>query len=137
MVTIGRIGVILVLGALLTISACSANSGSSNQTASAAGTGNKAGCEVDAKKVCQQFSDKPKVIDSTTGLVLEGHALEESGRRTVSMFRTYQIPNGPVIEVDCDVNVQHNSVVYAHTTHLPPLSDSDIQYLRSNSLCAE
>lgn len=137
MITIARVGVILALGGLLTISACSANSGSATQAGSAASTGNAAGCEVDAKKVCQQFSDKPQVIDSMTGLVLEGHALEESGRRTVSMSRTYQIPNGPVIEVDCDVNVQHNSVVYAHTTHLPPLSGSDIQYLRSNSLCAE
>lgn len=135
--TIGWVGIILAIAGVSLLTSCSAqNSSSGSQTASAQSAAGGAGCEIDAKKVCQQIADQP-VVDAATGLTLDPREREQSGFRTISEHMTFSIPNGSVVEVDCQINAAHGSVVYAHTLPGPALTETDVQFLRSNSLCVQ
>lgn len=136
MMAIRRIGIMVFVGGLSFLSACSAQSGGGSQQ-SAAGSAGPTACQIDAKKVCQQFKDASSVDASDTGLQLDGHALEDSGLRTLNIHYAYPIPNSQVLEVDCQINAAHKSVIYARLLKGPALTESDIQYLRSNGLCEE
>lgn len=135
MMTVRWLGVILAIAGVSLLTSCSAQSGSAPQTA--AGSTATAGCEIDARKVCQQLKENLVVDDASTGQLLGIRELQERGQRTVNVFRPYQIPGGSAFEVNCQINTEHDSVIYAHTTRRPALSDSDIQFLRSHDLCEQ
>ena len=94
------------------------------------------GCTIDAKKICQEIANKP-VVDSMTGLELDPRERAETQPRTDREHTTFQIPNGPLMSVDCQINTEHNSVVYAHVNKGPQLSDNDWQYIKSAGYCEE
>jgi len=128
----------IVAGAslLALLSACAsqpAGSPASGGTQAAAASG--AQCEVDAKKVCQQMKNSP-VVDAGTGLTEDQTEREQNSDRTDSRFMSYQIPNGSVIEVQCEINNEHSAVVYAHVMKGPALTPTDVSFLQNAGYCA-
>jgi hypothetical protein len=92
-------------------------------------------CEVDVKRVCQQMRNKP-VINSQTGLTYDSTEVEQNSSRTALEFTSIQVPNGSLIQIQCDINTAHRSVVYAHLMPSPPLTPTDVAYLESTGYCA-
>jgi hypothetical protein len=123
---------------LLTLfSACgsqqaSSPSSSGAQTASAS-SGQK--CEVDAKRVCQEMRKAP-VVDAGTGLTEDATEVEQNSARTTSESINFQIPNGSLLEVSCEINAAHRTVVYAHLMRGPALTATDVAYLQNSGYCA-
>ena len=122
---------------LLLCSACASQSGGSpssggTQVASAS---SEQKCELDARKVCEQMRKAPSV-DSLTGLTMDSTELEQNQPRTTNQFISYQIPNGSMVEVSCEMNAAHHTVVYAHVMPGPPLTETDIAAIRNAGYCA-
>jgi hypothetical protein len=122
------------------IAGCSpqqSTSQASNQAPSGGGPVVSAGsnCEVDVKRVCQELRNKP-VVDSETGLTYDTTEVEQNAPRTVEEFTSLQIPNGALVQVECEMNTLHHSVVYAHLMPSPPLTATDVAYLESSGYCA-
>ena len=92
-------------------------------------------CEVDVKRVCQELKDRP-VIDSQTGLTYDSTEVEQNSLRTAQEFTSLQVPNGSLIQVECEINPRHHSVVYAHLMPSPPLTATDVAYLKNLGYCA-
>ena len=126
------VGVVL----LALLSACASQPGSSPSSGSAQVAGAASGqkCEVDAKKVCQQIRNAPSV-DAATGLTMDSTEIEQNQPRTTSQFVSYQIPNGSMIEVSCEMNAAHHTVVYAHLMSGPPLTATDVAALENAGYC--
>jgi hypothetical protein len=85
-------------------------------------------CEIDAVKICQDIRKKP-VLDSD-GLTRDPRNRELSGPPTTSETWHYPIPNGATVEIECEINVQHSTVVYAHVLKGPRLTEHDTAQLR-------
>ena len=131
-----KLSVVIAGAIVLLFSACASQPAGSppssgTQVASAA-SGQK--CEVDVKKVCQQMRTAPSV-DSLTGLTLDSTELEQNQPRTTNQFMSYQIPNGSMIGVSCEMNAAHHTVVYAHLMPGPPLTPTDVNYLENAGYC--
>ncbi len=120
----------IVAGSLLLalFSGCASQPAGSSQAAS----GPK--CEVDVKKVCQQIRKAPSV-DASTGLTMDSTEIEQNQPRTTNQFVSYQVPNGSMLEVSCEMNAAHHTVVYAHLMPGPPLTPTDAAALESAGYC--
>ncbi|HXN86210.1 MAG TPA: hypothetical protein VN867_09065 [Candidatus Binataceae bacterium] len=118
----------------LSFSACSTQPAVSSSSGANAQVASKQNCELDVKKVCQELRNKP-VIDSATGLTEDTTEVEQNGPRTVSEFTTVAVPNGSVIQVQCEMNTTHHSVVYAHQMPGPPLTPTDIAFVQNAGYC--
>ena len=81
-------------------------------------------CEVDAKRICQEIRNKP-VTSAETGLQEDATSREQNSNRTASEFVSFQVPNGSIVEISCEINAAHSSVVYAHLMPGPPLTPTD------------
>jgi hypothetical protein len=46
-----------------------------------------------------------------------------------------QIPNGSMLEVQCEINTTHDSVVYAHLEPGAPLTASDEAFIQNAGYC--
>lgn len=133
-----RLSALLAAAICLSIfSACASQPGSNSssgatQVASAA-SGDT--CELDVKRVCQQIRNAP-TVDAATGLTMDSTEVEQNQPRTTSQFVSYQIPNGSMVEVSCEMNAAHHTVVYAHQMPGPALTPTDIAYIRNAGYCA-
>jgi hypothetical protein len=92
-----------------------------------------ASCDIDAKSICQQIADKPV---NAGGMMLPPREREDSSSPTQWEYVPIEIPNGATLQVNCELNVKHNSVVYASITKGPALKESDVDYLRGHGYCA-
>lgn len=130
----------LAAGAVMMVlfSACASQPGNGStstggtQVASASSTGK---CELDVKRVCQEMRNAPSV-DSQTGLTMDSTGIEQNQPRTTRQFVSYQIPNGSMVEVSCEMNAAHHTVVYAHLMPGPPLTPTDVAFLENSGYCA-
>ncbi|HEY6395183.1 MAG TPA: hypothetical protein VIX12_07165, partial [Candidatus Binataceae bacterium] len=91
--------------------------------------------KVDAARICEQAKDKP-VISSETGKTEDARMREQNSFRTAAETVHFQTPGGTTIEVECRINAEHSSVVYAIWLPGAKLTDPDIVYLRGKGLCA-
>ena len=107
-------------------------SSGATQVASASAGGK---CQVDVKRVCEELRNKP-VTDSQTGLSYDSTEVEQNNTRTAEEFTSLQVPNGSMIQVECEINPRHHSVVYAHLMPSPPLTATDVAYLQQIGYCA-
>jgi hypothetical protein len=122
---------------LSVFTACASQPGSSSspggtQVASAA-SGDS--CELDVKRVCQEIRTAP-TVDASTGLTMDSTEVEQNQPRTTNQFVSYQIPNGSMVEVSCEMNAAHHTVVYAHQMPGPALTATDIAYIKNAGYCA-
>ena len=123
-----------ILSTLFSACATQPSGGSSPSGAQAASAQSGQKCEVDVKKVCQQIRNAPSV-DAMTGLTQDSTGIEQSQPRTTRQFVSYQVPNGSMIEVSCEMNAAHHSVVYAHLMPSPTLTPTDVAYLENAGYC--
>jgi hypothetical protein len=128
-----------IAGALLlaTLSACASQPVSSPSAPgteiASAPAGQK--CEIDAKRICQEIRNKP-VTSAETGMEEDATSREQNSDRTASEFVSFPVPNGSVVEVSCEINAAHSTVVYAHLLPGPPLTPTDVAYFQSAGYCA-
>jgi hypothetical protein len=80
------------------------------------------------------MKDAP-VIDSATGQSHDATEREHSQLRTARESVSYQIPNGSMIEIACEINTEHSSVVYAHLLPGAPLTPTDVAFLQNSGYC--
>lgn len=128
-----RFGWIVTAVTALTLSACSSQPVGSASGANAQVASNQT-CELDVKRVCQELRNKP-VINSMTGLTEDATEVEQNSARTAMEFTTLAVPNGSVIQVQCEMNSQHHTVIYAHQMPGPPLTPTDIAFVQNAGYC--
>ena len=92
-------------------------------------------CEVDVKRVCEEVRNRP-VVDSQTGQTQDRTEREQNSTRTDTRIVSFQVPNGSMVEVQCEINNEHNSVVYAHLMSGPALTPTDVSFLKNAGYCA-
>jgi hypothetical protein len=128
---------IVIAVTALSLSACSSQPAIGASPGAAQGASANAGqkCEIDAKRVCQEMKDRP-VVDSQTGELHDRTEREQNQARTASETFWYQIPNGSMIEVACEINTEHSSVVYAHLLPGARLTPTDVAALQNSGYCA-
>jgi hypothetical protein len=113
----------------------SPSSGGAQASSASSGASSGQKCEIDVKRVCQEGRDKP-VIDSQTGQMQDSTEREQNASGTDTRIFPLQIPNGSMVEVQCEINTRHKSVVYAHLMPSPPLTPTDVAYLQNIGYCA-
>jgi hypothetical protein len=118
---------------LATLSGCASQHGSGSGSNDAVSASSPK-CEVDAKRVCQEMRQAP-VVDSATGQTQDQTERQQNSNRTDTRIFSFQVPNGSMIQVQCEINNQHNTVVYAHAMSGPPLTPTDISALESSGYC--
>ena len=125
-----------VLLAMFSACASQPSSGSASsggtQVASASSGGK---CDLDVKRICQEIRNKP-VTSAETGMSEDSTAREQNSNRTASEFVSVPVPNGSVVEISCEINAAHSSVVYAHLMPGPPLTPTDVAYFQNAGYCA-
>jgi hypothetical protein len=129
------LGIVTAIVAL-SLAACSTQPavGSASGTAQVAAANPDQKCALDVKRVCQELRNKP-VIDSRTGLTEDATEVEQNSSRTAMKFTTLAVPNGSVIQVQCEMNTEHHTVVYAHQMPGPPLTPTDIAFVQNAGYC--
>lgn len=127
---------IVTVVTVLSLSACSSQPavGSPPEGSQVVSANPSQKCEIDAKRVCQEMKDAP-VIDSATGQSHDATEREHNQLRTARESVSYQIPNGSMIEVACEINTEHSSVVYAHLLPGAPLTPTDVAFLQNSGYC--
>jgi starvation-inducible outer membrane lipoprotein len=131
------IGVLAVSVALRFLSACSSQPTGSTQTSAASSASGKSSpeCEIDAKRICQE-SRKGDVVNSSTGITEDATRREQNaGVRTETTTLSFPLPSGSLAEIECETNIAHHSVVYAHVLRGPKLTDADLTMLQSSGYC--
>ena len=119
------------------LSACSSQTAGNTQTtaAPAASAQSSQGCEIDAKRICQE-SRKSEVVNSQTGITEDADRREQdAAARTETTTLSFPLPSGALAEVECQTNAAHHSVVYAHVLRGPKLTDADVTTLQSSGYC--
>jgi len=92
-------------------------------------------CAIDAPKVCDAARGGPVTIG---GQRADRTMVEQLGTRTISGTIPIRDDSGEVIaNVACQINAQHQTVVYASASGGPPLTDKSIEFLRSRGLCKD
>jgi hypothetical protein len=114
---------------------CSQQQSASQSSGGAQVASSGSNCAVDVKRVCEELRKKA-VVDSQTGLTYDSTEVEQNGARTAEEFTSLQVPNGSLIQVECEINPRHHSVVYAHLMPAPPLTATDVAYLQQIGYCA-
>lgn len=127
-----RNGVLAGIVIIITLAGCASQGGSSSQVAS---TDSAAKCQIDVKRVCQEARNLP-VTDTMTGTTQDRAGMQQNFARTATLVVNKTIPNGSIISIECEVNTEHNSVVYAHLMPGPPLTPTDVSYLETSGYCA-
>ncbi len=128
----GRIRLIKTLGfaaILLLAVACAANPLSPGADAKSSANS----CQIDAQKICESVKD----LHNTA---VSGYADSQSQREqnlapTQSWIKHFTTPDQTEIEVQCDLNIRHHKIIYAHALSGPALTENDVNYLRNQGLC--
>jgi hypothetical protein len=118
--------------ALLVVAGCSSQNSGETKMTSASGQS----CTIDAKAICEQAATL-NVTSTATGLS-EGSREQEQGdvNRTETILVPYKFPSGSSVEVMCDINARNRTVIYGSISKGAPLTDSDIEFLKSTGLCS-
>jgi hypothetical protein len=125
-----------IIFAMIMLAAVSACSSQPVDIASVAGAqGNTDKCDVDVKRVCQEMRNRP-VRSTLDGTTEDQAGREQNFQHTATLFVQYQIPNGSNVGVECEINTQHNSVVYAHLMPGSALTPTDIAFIKEHGYCA-
>jgi hypothetical protein len=96
----------------------------------------QSGCTVDFKKVCQALIDQPTF--SLNGVEYDARRLQENSARHTNVELPFTMLNGNLIATaECQFDTQNRTVSYARLLPGPPITDEDMQFLRSRGWCAE
>jgi hypothetical protein len=129
-VAAAAVGMFLLVAVPFGCSSQQASQSSGGTQVASAGAAQK--CELDAKKICQEMRNQEV---SVAGQMQGSRETEENQPRTMSETITYQIPNGSLLEIECQINTTHRSVVYARTLQGPALTPTDVAFIQQAGYC--
>jgi len=123
----------LAVAVSMLAAACGARQDNPNTDRS---TISQSGCTVDLKKVCQAFIDQPTF--TLNGVEYNAQRLEQNGVRHTNVELPFNMPNGDLIgTAECQFDTQNRKVSYARLLSGPPITDMQVQYVKSRGYCAE
>jgi hypothetical protein len=128
-----KVASILLAVCVSMLAACGARQDNPNADKS---TISQSGCTVDLKKVCQAFIDQPTF--TLNGAQYDARRLEQNGVRHTNVELAFKMPNGDLIgTAECQFDTQNRRVSYARMLAGPPITDAEVQYVKSRAWCAE
>jgi hypothetical protein len=93
------------------------------------------GCNFQSKKVCEQALAHP--INYASGIRTSNQSYFQQNQLATAWEQVpVKAPGGSEVDVQCQVNTQNNTVVYAYATPSGTVSDSDLNWLKQVGLCA-
>ena len=124
---------VLLAVAVSMLAACAVRQDNRNADRS---TISQSGCTVDLKKVCQAFIDQPTF--TLNGVEYDARRLQENGPSHSNIELPFNMPNGDLIgTAECQFDTQNRRVSYARLLQGPPITDVEVQYVKSRGWCAE
>lgn len=98
-----------------------------------AGPTDVGGCKIDAAKVCAGFRGQSV---NMSGMTADRRMVEQNSNVTAQVFLPIKDPDGnELVEVECGINYQKESVVYAYVKAGPKMTEDHLKYLRAQGLC--
>ncbi len=94
----------------------------------------KIGCDFDAKKVCEQAMAHP--VAYASGITTSNQSyFQQNAPATVWEQVPIKAPGGSEVDVQCQVNTQNKSIVYAYAAPSGTVSESDRDWLKQAGYC--
>jgi len=127
----GLCALALVTSAILALlSACTTTAGSQTNTAAL----DQIGCQFESKKVCEQAMAKP--VNYSSGITTGNQSyFQQNGPATVWQQVPIKAPGGSEVDVQCQVNTQDKTVVYAYAAPSGSVSESDRNWFKQSGWC--
>ena len=92
------------------------------------------GCQFEAKKVCEQALLHP--INFSSGITTGNQSyFQQNAPATLWVQVPIKTPGGSEVDVQCQVNTQNRTVVYAYAAPSGTVSDSDGEWLKNVGWC--
>jgi hypothetical protein len=99
-----------------------------SQTATAAL--DQIGCQFESKKVCEQAMAHP--VNFASGITTGNQSyFQQNAPATVWEQVPVKAPRGSEVDVQCQVNTQNQTVVYAYASPSGTISDRDREWLKN------
>ena len=121
------LGSLVMLGWL---NACSTSGGSQTNAAALSDIG----CQFESKKVCEQALAKP--VNYSSGITTGSQSyFQQNAPATVWEQVPIKAPGGSEVDVQCQVNTQNKTVVYAYAAPSGTVSESDRSWFKQSGWC--
>ena len=92
------------------------------------------GCQFDAKKVCEQAFAHP--VNFSSGITTSNQSyFQQNTPGTVWGQVPLKAPRGSEVDVQCQVDTQNRTVVYAYAAPSATVSDRDREWLENVGWC--
>lgn len=94
----------------------------------------KIGCQFDSKKVCEDALTHP--VSYSSGITTSNQSyFQQNAPATVWEQVPIKAPGGSEVDVQCQINTQNKTVVYAYASPSGTVSESDRNWLRQTGMC--
>ena len=104
--------------------------GSQSSTAALAAIG----CQFDAKEVCEHALARP--VNFSTGITTSNQSYFQQNTPATAWEQVpIKAPGGSEVDVQCQVNTQNRTVIYAYAAPSGTVSDSDREWLKNVGWC--
>jgi hypothetical protein len=92
------------------------------------------GCQFEAKKVCEQAMAHP--VNFASGITTGNQSyFQQNAPATVWEQVPVKAPGGSEVDVQCQINTQDKTVVYAYASPSGTVSDRDREWLKNVGWC--
>jgi hypothetical protein len=92
------------------------------------------GCQFESKKVCEQAMARP--VNFPSGITTRNQSyFQQNAPATVWEQVPVKAPGGSEVDVQCQVDVQNRTVVYAYAAPSGTVSDRDREWLKNVGWC--
>jgi hypothetical protein len=92
------------------------------------------GCQFDAKEVCEHALAHP--VNFSSGITTSNQSyFQQNAPATAWEQVPIKAPGGSEVDVQCQVNTQNRTVVYAYAAPSGTVSDSDREWLKNVGWC--
>jgi len=128
---LGQFSIAIAAAAMLgLLSACSTSGGSQTNTAALSDIG----CQFESKKVCEQALAKP--VNYSSGITTGNQSyFQQNAPATVWQQVPIKAPGGSEVDVQCQVDTQNKTVVYAYAAPSGTVSESDRNWFKQSGWC--
>lgn len=122
------LGTAAMLGLL---NGCSTSGGSQTNSAAL----NDIGCQFESKKVCEQALTKP--VNYSSGITTSNQSyFQQNAPATVWSQVPIKAPGGSEVDVQCQVDTQNKTVIYAYAAPSGTVSEADRNWFKQTGWCS-
>ena len=126
----GNLRVVLIVPILALIVASCGSAGAG----AAAGPTDVGGCKIDAARLCADA--RGQSVNMTNGLTGDRRMVEQNSEHTAQVSIPINDPDGnELVEIQCGINYQKESVIYASVKAGPKMTEDHLKYLRAQGFC--